>query len=277
MHAEDWVKLIDPGALVPQRTYAIVAHNVPAAVWNNPVMLREAMTEVEKANSDVTPLDFAIANMAWLNSPVAREKTGWGPLMISLKTKAAANAAIDLNLAIRGVTCSVSIYVPCPQQCFRCQDWGHHATECAGEECCGRCAGPHATTQHLCLHNNPCNDVSTCDKEPPRCANCKGSHPSWVRSCPVAKAALAAQAKHDEYRAGRYEQHTPFTFADSRMTSRTNGNKRAARRPFAPSPRATGPTSPDGVGSDLPDPLDLLTDPTLLPPNSHSNDIRTAN
>ena len=44
--------------------------------------------------------------------------------MISLKTKAAANATIDLNLTIRGITCSVSIYIPRPQQCFRCHGWG---------------------------------------------------------------------------------------------------------------------------------------------------------
>ena len=100
VHAEDWVKLIDSGAMVPQRMYTIVAHNAPAVVWSNPVMLREAMTEIEKANSDVAPLDFAITNMVWLNSPTVRKKMGRGPLMISLKTKAAANAAINLNLAI---------------------------------------------------------------------------------------------------------------------------------------------------------------------------------
>ena len=101
VHAKDWVKLMDPGATVPQRTYAVIAHNVPAAGWNNLVMLCEAMTEIEKANSDVAPLDFAITNLVWLNSPAIREKMGRGPLMISLKTKAAANAAIDLNLADR--------------------------------------------------------------------------------------------------------------------------------------------------------------------------------
>ena len=63
VHAEDWVKLINSGATVPQWTYAIVAHNAPAAVWSNPVMLCKAMTEIEKANSDIAPLDFAITNM----------------------------------------------------------------------------------------------------------------------------------------------------------------------------------------------------------------------
>ena len=89
VHAEDWVKLIDSGATVPQWTYAIVVHNAPTAVWSNLVMLHEAMTEIEKANSDVAPLDFAITNMVWLNSPTVCEKMGRSPLMISIKTKAA--------------------------------------------------------------------------------------------------------------------------------------------------------------------------------------------
>ena len=76
---------------MPQGTYVIVAHNAPTAVWNNPVMLCEAMIETEKANSDVIPLDFAITNMVWLNSPATCEKMGRGPLMISLKVKAATN------------------------------------------------------------------------------------------------------------------------------------------------------------------------------------------
>ena len=94
------------------------------------------MTEIDKVNSEVAPLDFTITNMVWLNSPAVREKMGRGPLMISLKTKAIANAAIDLNLAIHGVTCSVSIYIPRPQQCFQCHSWGHRATEHTGEEHC---------------------------------------------------------------------------------------------------------------------------------------------
>ena len=39
VHTEDWVKNIDPAAAVPQCTYTVVAHNIPAAVWSNPVML----------------------------------------------------------------------------------------------------------------------------------------------------------------------------------------------------------------------------------------------
>ena len=77
VHAEDWVKLMDPGAMVPQRTYAVVTHNMPAVVWTNPVMLHEAMTEIEKANSDVASL----ASPTWCGStvPLSTKKQDGAP------------------------------------------------------------------------------------------------------------------------------------------------------------------------------------------------------
>ena len=193
--------------------------------------MAEAIHEIEQANNDAAALDFNVANLSWLNGTEAREKSGHGPLMISFKSKEATNAAIDHNLAIRGVTCSVSIYVPRPPQCFWCQDWGHRAMECTGEEHCGRCAGPHATCQHACLHDNPCPANQRCDKEPPKCVNCRGKHPSWIHSCQAAKTALAAQASSPVYCSGRYESITPFTFVDALHT-----NQRQHHRP-TPNPR----------------------------------------
>jgi len=97
-------------------------------------MLCDTITEIEQANSNVAPLDFTISNIAWLNSQEAWDKSGRAHLMISLKSKAAANTAIDLNLAVCGVMCSVSIYIPHPLQCYQCQDWGHEVMECTGDE-----------------------------------------------------------------------------------------------------------------------------------------------
>ena len=193
VHTNDWVKAIDNAATMPQHTFAVVAHNAPVTIWMEQARLPNAIKEIEDTNSDIAALKFNIANLAWLNAKESRDKTGHGPLMISFKLKNAANAAIDYNLAIRGVMCSVSIYVPRPPQCFRCQDWGHQATECPGRDRCGRCAGPHTTAQHKCTHENPCPNGQHCNIEPPVCTHCKGDHPSWVCSCPAAKATLAAQ------------------------------------------------------------------------------------
>ena len=110
--------------------------------------------------------------------------------------------------------CSVSIYIPQPPQCFLCQVLGHQATECsAGEDQCGRCTGPHLTSQHTCLYDAPCPTGQRCDKEHTKCTNCKGAHPSWLCSCLATKFALGVQVHSPTY--CTYEAHTPFMFADT--------------------------------------------------------------
>ena len=133
IHANNWVKLIDASTTTPQCTFAVVSHNAPEAICTDPSQMVDAIHNIEQANNDVGALNLDVANLSWLNSMDAWDKSGHGPLMISFKTKHAANTIIDHNLAICGITCSVSIYVPQPPQCFQCQDWGHRAMDCTGE------------------------------------------------------------------------------------------------------------------------------------------------
>ena len=72
----------------------------------------------------------------------------------------------------------VSLYVPSPLRCFRCQKFGHVRDRCPGEEVCGTCA--QATHQGSCAN-------------PPCCVNCKGEHPSSSRDCPMWKTEEAIQ------------------------------------------------------------------------------------
>jgi hypothetical protein len=207
-HADKWVKHIDPHATTPQRSYAVVVHNASTHIWSDTDDITNVIDEIELLNADNAPDGRQIANLAWLNSPDARNKTQRGPLMISYKTKTAANAAIENGIVIEGIVCSVSLYIPRPPQCFRCQDWGHRATGCAGEACCGRCAGPHTTSDHMCAHEQPCTTGQRCSIEKPKCANCQGDHASWTRTCPAAKSALETQAQKEEYTTGKYELYT---------------------------------------------------------------------
>ena len=134
VHVDDWLKLIDPATTIPRRTYAVVTHNAPAVIWTDPNNVAAAIREIEDTNRDIAAFEFDIVNLIWLNSQDAHDKSGRSPLMISFKSKVSANASIDQNLAMRGITCSVSIYIPRPPQCFWCQVWGHWATECSARE-----------------------------------------------------------------------------------------------------------------------------------------------
>jgi hypothetical protein len=237
VQADKWVKIIDPAATTPQRSYAVVAHNASTELWTDTEDLKDAIDNLEAYNMDNTPDGRQIANLAWLNSAENRKKIKRGPLMISYRTKAAANAAIENGLIIEGTLCSVSLYIPRPPQCFRCQDWGHRATGCIGEPRCGKCAGPHTTTDHICTHEQPCPTGQKCTAEKSRCSNCQGEHPSWTRTCPVAKAAIETETQKNEYATGKYEAYTPFTFADIEYTP----GRRTFTQPRTPSPRPSQP------------------------------------
>jgi hypothetical protein len=167
-HADQWVQHIDPQATTPQRSYAVVAHNASTYIWTGSDDLADAIEDIETRNADNAPDGKQIANLAWLNSIEARNMTKRGPLMISYRTKAAANAAIENSIVIEGTICSVSLYIPRPPQCFRCQDWGHRAAGCTGEARCGRCAGPHTTADHLCSHEHPCPTGQRCNIDKPK-------------------------------------------------------------------------------------------------------------
>ncbi|KFM73191.1 putative RNA-directed DNA polymerase from transposon X-element, partial [Stegodyphus mimosarum] len=66
--------------------------------------------------------------------------------------------------------CPVRPYVPNPMRCFQCQWFGHSKDVCRGTPTSARCSSVD--------HNS-----EGCNAEP-LCVNCKGSHPSFSRSCP---------------------------------------------------------------------------------------------
>jgi hypothetical protein len=59
-------------------------------------------------------------------------------------------------------------------QCFRCQDYGHAATNCNRPHRCVKCAGNHATAS--CI-----KEATTAAK----CCNCGGSHTANFSQCPA--------------------------------------------------------------------------------------------
>ena len=63
---------------------------------------------------------------------------------------------------------AVSLYIPSPLRCFKCQKFGHTKMRCTSEELCVDCSAP--------AHGE-------CTR-PQKCINCKGGHSSSSKSCP---------------------------------------------------------------------------------------------
>lgn len=177
--------------------------------------IKEAIEHIQEEN-EYLGLDFGISNVSWLTGEEERERTGQGPLRIDFKTRENANAAIELGLLIGKSTCSATIFVPRPPQCYRCQGWGHLATDCSRDAQCGRCTMKHETAAHKCAHEPSCKDSTRCDSNKSQCVNCGGSHASWIHSCPVALKVFRDAVSQPAYATGLYEYDTPWTYRDSR-------------------------------------------------------------
>ena len=65
-------------------------------------------------------------------------------------------------------------YVQKPQQCFKCQKYGHQKKFCKNNAVCAHCGGDHSVDEKICDQ-----------KAEPKCANCQGAHKSNSNKCPM--------------------------------------------------------------------------------------------
>ncbi|GBM62977.1 hypothetical protein AVEN_147233-1 [Araneus ventricosus] len=96
----------------------------------------------------------------------------FGTIPVSISPHATLNSSKG-SIKAGYINLSVRPYIPNPLRCFKCQRFGHSQTGCCGALTCARCA----TVGHL---------SSVCTEQE-KCVNCKGSHTSYSRSCPVWK------------------------------------------------------------------------------------------
>lgn len=89
------------------------------------------------------------------------------------------------EVSIGWTKCPVRLYIPRPRRCFKCQAFGHGATNCRSKTggICQNCAKPQ--------HDAPCRNET-------KCSNCDEPHPASSRECFYYKfeqEILATQAK----------------------------------------------------------------------------------
>jgi hypothetical protein len=94
-------------------------------------------------------------------------------LVIFFSTPEMADKCIKHGFYIEHMRLPAQKYSPQFQliQCFKCQQFGHHATKCRSlHEICAKCSEHHPTSQ--------------CSNETHKCIGCKGDHPAWHQKCP---------------------------------------------------------------------------------------------
>lgn len=80
-------------------------------------------------------------------------------------------------------------------QCYKCQNFGHIATNCNLGLVCVFCAGDHG--------KNECPEINT---EKRKCNNCKGDHPAKTKSCAVFAKQLEIKINQNQRNNTRYNQ-----------------------------------------------------------------------
>ena len=94
---------------------------------------------------------------------------------IATRTYVLTFQAVELPCSIKigYINARVSVYVPNPLRCFRCQRYGHGSSRCTRDETCSKCAGNHSV--------NTCSSDSLC------CANCttNNNHTASDKTCPT--------------------------------------------------------------------------------------------
>ena len=88
-------------------------------------------------------------------------------------------SAVPETVKIGFLRCKVSVYVPAPMRCFKCQKFGHSSHKCKNNPVCERCGHQ--------AHENACS-------QPPKCSNCKGDHSPRSKDCPTFKFEQEIQA-----------------------------------------------------------------------------------
>ena len=107
-----------------------------------------------------------------------------GPNKQKLKTIKLTFITMDLPPSIKfhGYWYPTKVYIPLPQRCFRCQNYGHSQSSCRSsvEVVCNNCG----TSGHQSEMRDKDNKVRWKCTESTKCCHCKGNHPAGHKECP---------------------------------------------------------------------------------------------
>ena len=108
--------------------------------------------------------------------------------------------SVPKNIKVGFLNVNVSVYVPNPMRCYRCQKFGHTESRCTKTPVCGRCS--FVGEEHM---------YSTCTNDI-KCLNCGGQHLARSKDCPIWK--LEKETLHIKY-------NENLSFPDARKIAKT--------------------------------------------------------
>ncbi|PBK71504.1 hypothetical protein ARMSODRAFT_865808, partial [Armillaria solidipes] len=123
-------------------TYKLVLHSVPTTFRPHS---EDDRNGIFYANHDVTP--FSLREIRWLNAAEAvKPSKHTSSLVLTFSDEETAERVFDQGLYIEGTHAFGTWYWEGPDQCYKCQQYGHRSYRCPSPQpVCARCAGHHPT------------------------------------------------------------------------------------------------------------------------------------
>ena len=119
---------------------------------------------------------------------------------------------IPQHMNIGYIRVPVTVYIPNPLRCFKCQKFGHRQKNCTGKTICAKCGQEDYRSEE-------------CSNEA-KCPNCSGSHSAFSKNCP--QRLLEKRVQHI-----RAERNISFIEARKIATAESEGSSAPPHRTAA--------------------------------------------
>ena len=169
----DWSKAY-PGLGVRRPKYGVVIHGIPVdEIDPRQTDMEDYVKDIEIQNNK---LNIKIAKLRTLKAPnKLNPHARYASFVIQTHDPEAADRCLKSGINYNCRFYPAEKHTPQLQltQCYKCQNWGHRASQCRGKETCGKCGNGHAT-----------KDCTWNENTEAKCANCHDNFPAWHRDCP---------------------------------------------------------------------------------------------
>ena len=163
----EWTKAYH-GLTVRRAKFGITIPGVPVDMVDpNNLQDSKLLKELEEKNKGLEIVGIKLLRRK------LKDDAPFFTLVIFFSSPEMADRCIKHGIYIKHMRLHAQKYAPQLQliQCYKCQQFGHHATKCRSlHEVCAKCSEHHPTSQ--------------CLSEKHKCAGCKGEHPAWHHDCP---------------------------------------------------------------------------------------------
>lgn len=182
LREQTWAKCLGQSSVPTEQLYQVMIHGV--RIDSISPSKPDDITKLQHDNKTLHP-ELRIVRAKWLRQTNASDKI-YSTLVVGITDEQMANQVIRKGL-VSNYALHVAEYYNSQfrvTQCFKCQAYGHIATNCRKADTCGHCALSHKTQD--CTR-----------KDDTKCANCNRRHAAWSGECSVRKAAKvrATQAR----------------------------------------------------------------------------------